>query len=341
MFYDLNIRSKGRDRDRQLLLKRSLELGWSCIAWNTILTGKLSSQNIAPAPPIELEVAQLKDVLKQRSLVDSKLILGTTDQIGLKIRQMNRLSIIIDDVAEAQSLTVGNELIRQYDIIAVTPGNAKVFAFLCKTADVDIISLDFSRKIPFQLNKKMIDEATRRGIYFELCYSIMLGCPSSRREMMSSSRTLVQYLRGRNILFSSGGDTANQLRGPADVMNVANILGLHNENAFNSIAKSSALVLKHACCRKLRYLPNEIITAEEFHLRWPELKIPDHEKNVESSSPSRKRARIMRADNDDDDYHIDDNEAQELESHNEPTDSLTRVDIQIQEGVGDDDYLAF
>jgi ribonuclease P/MRP protein subunit RPP1 len=59
---------------------------------------------------------------------------------------------------DAQSLTIGNETLKNFDIIAVCPGNIKVFAYLCKTAEIDIISLDFTHRLPFGLNKKLIDE---------------------------------------------------------------------------------------------------------------------------------------------------------------------------------------
>ena len=312
MYYDLNVRGR-QQRDRVALLKRGLELGWDCVAWNTVLAGKLSSataQQTKPLPIVELDLMQRRELLVHCALVRPMLDLaaaaaavpGGVAQPLLQMRQLSRLSIILDDVADAQALTIGNEVVKQFDIIAATPGNAKVFAHLCKTADIDVISLDLTRRLPFPLNKKLIDEAVGRGVCFELCYSGMLSSSGARREMLSSSRTLVQYLRGRNVILSSAADSLAQLRGPADAMNVAFVLGLGAENALAAVARNAALVVRHACCRKLRYLPLEIVSQAEFHSRWPELKLPPPPQPKPASSKKRQR------DDDDDDDDGDDSD---------------------------------
>ena len=296
VYFDMNVRARAtRDRERQLIVKRALELGWDAICWSTAITGKLTAQ-CKPAPAVELDVMKRREALQQRALVDFAMPLtvgessngsissssssrsSSSDSNSARLpalRQLSRLSVTLDEVADAQSLTIGNEVVRQFDVISACPGNAKVFAFLCKTADVDIISLDLSRRLPFSLNKKLVDEAVARGVSFELCYSALLGASGPRREMMSSSRTLVQYLRGRSLVLSSGADAAGLLRGPADVANMAVVLGLSAENAERTVALNAALVARHAVRRKLRYLPSELVTATEFRRRWPEIALKD------------------------------------------------------------------
>jgi ribonuclease P/MRP protein subunit RPP1 len=247
----------------------------------------------------------------------------------LKLRQLNRLSVTLDDLADAQSLTIGNEVVQMFDVIAATPGNAKVFAYLCKTADIDIITLDLGRRIPFQLNKKLIDEAVARGICFELCYSVILGSSASRKEMLSSSRTLVQYLRGRNLIFSSNADSVGQLRGPADVMNIAFSLGITAEFSVHTITRNSAQVVRHAACRKLRYLPAEIIAGADFQTRWPELMLPDLQLLLQPQSSSKKRQRDQELD-------------EEEQEHEEVAEVESEVALPggIEQGDGDD-FLSF
>lgn len=73
-----------------------------------------------------------------------------------KIRQLHRISLSIDEVSDAQYLTSGNETLKSFDIVAACPRNAKAFSHLCKQAHIDIINIDFTHKIPFQLNKKLV-----------------------------------------------------------------------------------------------------------------------------------------------------------------------------------------
>ena len=334
-YYDLCVRvkaSKG-EKDQQASVRRLLELGWEVVAWNVILSGRISVAHpgvVKPLASVELDTVQRREILPHCSLVNSRLEL--TSNPTLQLRQLSRLSVLLDDIADAQALTIGNDIVRQFDIIAATPGNAKVFAHLCKNSDIEIISLDFSHRLPFQLNKKLIDEAVGRGICFELCYSAMLGSSAVRREILSSSRTLITYLRGRNFILSSCADSIGLFRGPADVMNLAVALGLNQENAMHSVSRNAALVIKHAASRKLRYLPSEIVGLSEFKTRWPELLLPEP-----PISNSKKRARD------------DDVDEEEPEAQNEDTelfDGSDEIEEEGIEGAGDktsvgSDYLAF
>lgn len=341
-YYDLSVRAKSssRDRDRQYLVKRALELGWDCIVWNTTLGGKLSAASAAqqcrPVAPVELDAMQRRDVFLHRSLVKADLNLSPDAEAAtLHLRQLTRLSATFDDLADAQALSIGNEIVRQFDIIAASPGNAKVFSHLCKTADIDIISLDLTRRLPFQLNKKLIDEAIARGICFELCYSVILGSSACRKEMLSSSRTLVQYLRGRNLIFSSNADSVGQLRGPADVMNIAFSLGITAEFSVHTITRNSAQVVRHAACRKLRYLPAEIIAGTDFQTRWPELMLPDLQLLLQPQSSSKKRQRDQELDEEEQEH---EDVAEEESEPNQPNE--VAVPGGIEQGDGND-FLSF
>lgn len=72
-----------------------------------------------------------------------------------KLRQFTRVTLVIDDIAEAHAIP-GYDWIKQFDIIAVCPGNLQVFAHLCKCSDIDIITFDFTHRIPFAINKKLV-----------------------------------------------------------------------------------------------------------------------------------------------------------------------------------------
>lgn len=213
--YDLNMRLKStREKDTKLAVKRLYELGWDCVAWTTLANGKVSGNQIKPMKSVALEPIQKRDALELRSLVNSR-------SAEADIRQISRITVTVDDVIDAQTLTSGNAILNNFDIVAVRPGNLRVMAYLCKTAEIDIISLDFTRRLPFATNKKLLDEAVKRGIHFEIIYSPLIGTASGpRQEVFSNTRVLIQYLRGRNILLSSGADSIGQIRGPMDVNNI-------------------------------------------------------------------------------------------------------------------------
>lgn len=213
--YDLCVNLKSsKEKDLKLAIKRVFELGWDCVAWTTSVNGRVTGNHIKPVRNVIMEPIQRRDALELRSLTNSKSTI--TD-----VRQLNRITITVDDMMDAQMLTLGNTTLNSFDIIAVRPGNIKVMTHLCKTADIDIITLDFTHRLPFSINKKLLDEAVMRGIHFEILYSPILGIASGvRQEIFSNTRVLIQYLRGRNILLSSGADNIGQFRGPMDVCNI-------------------------------------------------------------------------------------------------------------------------
>ena len=127
--------------------------------------------------------------------------------------------MVVDELPEAQAIHSSNEVLNQFDIVAVTPGNQKVLALCCQQANVDIISIDFRNK-SLNLNKKLLDTAVQRGVCFELLYAPLLAANGGRQQIISNSKVLIQYLRGRHLILSSGCETLGGLRGPRDAMNI-------------------------------------------------------------------------------------------------------------------------
>lgn len=303
--YDLCVEPKNRVKDRQLILRRSYELGWDCIAWNVRASGKVNSSSIVhlkPVVDVSLDVIQLREAALKRRLVvpagryqsESQKAKASEGGVNLKaLRQVSRLTVYPGDVMDAQTLTLGNEALRKFDIVAACPVDGKVFSFLCTTAEVDIISLDWAHA-PFPFHKKLLDAAVARGITFEVCYAGMYGTSATiRKKIMSGVHELLQYLNGRNVVLSSGADTPSGLRGPMDAANIGAVLGLSKKNAEGACSCSCARVMQRALQRKLGYLPLEIISSDEFHQRWPEkslrsTKAPTNEMPHASSSSSKR-----------------------------------------------------
>jgi len=148
------------------MVKRVYELGYDVMAWTTAHHGKVTMQ-VKPIKAMPLDMISRREALQTRALTMASPSEAASVGAGTlqppcdteAVRQLSRLSLTVDELVDAQTLTVGNEALGQFDIVSVTPGNAKVFSYLCKSAEIDLISLDSSHKLPFALNKKLIDEA--------------------------------------------------------------------------------------------------------------------------------------------------------------------------------------
>lgn len=269
-FHDLNIRARSvRDKDRQLLLTRAFDLGFSTITWSINHFGQLSQSShvdIKSLAALNVDFIQRPNGGQLRSFAYFH-----KSSIDANMKQLSRITITVDDTTHAQVITSGNEILRNFDIVAVCPGTSQVLSFLCKNADVDIITLDFTHKLNFQLNKKLLDIAVKRGVYFEILYSPLLTSPATRRQILSNCRILIKYLHGKHIILSSGAETMEQLRGPMDVVNMGELLGLTREQARKAISESCLSVLRHALSRRLQFLPLEILSSDAFVARWPGL----------------------------------------------------------------------
>ena len=277
MHYDLHLRSKaGNEREKVRIVQRAYALGYDCICWDTSVIGKVTKSTAFPAL-VAIDAAfifQSQHAIKERSLCPDKAQMSMNS-----FRQLRRVTVTVDEMTDALTLNLANESLHDFDIIAARPGNQRVFQYLCSTAEIDIISIDFAHRNNLSMNKKLLDEAVRRGIHFELQYAAFLHSPAIRREMLNTTQVMLQFLRGRNVIITSAADSANQLRGPFDVMNLGAVLGISEENAGRAISQNCSLVLKHAAKRRQRLLPTETISSEEFHRRFPELRFKDKLEN--------------------------------------------------------------
>ncbi|XWS74204.1 hypothetical protein CRYUN_Cryun02cG0195800 [Craigia yunnanensis] len=112
---------------------------------------------------------------------------------------------------------------KTYEIVAVRPLNQNVFDHACEKTKVDIISIDFSDKVPFRLKLPMVKAAIK---------------------------LLVDWTREKNLIFSSAAPSVCEVRGPNDVANLATLLGLSIERAKAAISQNCRNLLASALRRK-------------------------------------------------------------------------------------------
>ncbi|OLY80576.1 Ribonuclease P protein subunit p30 [Smittium mucronatum] len=169
-----------------------------------------------------------------------------------KFTILRRISIKISDPSQNYSLTSNNNTLNEYDIVSVIPETEKAFSCACNGSfeAVDLISIDFSCRLPFILKLKTISQAISKGFFFELSYSEAISDSSKRRFWLSNSISLIGASRGSNLVFSSGSPSYFDLRSPYDVTNLFTLAGISASDSKQSLSESPRLCLIHSFDRR-------------------------------------------------------------------------------------------
>ncbi|KAF9675299.1 hypothetical protein SADUNF_Sadunf09G0017600 [Salix dunnii] len=250
-FFDLNIPQDITKTTRIKLAVKAMELGYSGIAYNRSIKGIMSDHDRCSIPLLSLST--LLDVAP--SLAFS--VNFHRDLLGIPrsspFRQYTRLTVSADTPSQAQVLNSGNPVLKTYDFVAVKPLSQTAFDHACLKAEVDIIAIDFSEKLPFRLKLPMVKAAIERGVYFEITYSDLIADIQVRRQMIPSAKLLVDWTRGKNIILTSAACSVNDFRGPYDVANLSSLVGLSMERAKTAISKNCRNLIGNALRKKHFY----------------------------------------------------------------------------------------
>jgi ribonuclease P/MRP protein subunit RPP1 len=175
-------------------------------------------------------------------------------KLPLPLRQYTRLTLVLDDPQQNYGINSGNEVVRSYDLLAVQPETEKMFISACTSLDVDIICFDLSGRIPFAIKAGYIRQALQRGVSFEIIYAPVVVDSTARRNAIGGARMLLRLALGKGgLLISSGAEGVWQLRAPADVLNLAGLLGVTGERRKECLVKIPEAVFMHAASRKHTY----------------------------------------------------------------------------------------
>ncbi|KAL6011166.1 hypothetical protein ACLOJK_001610 [Asimina triloba] len=260
-FFDLNIpflpedaadsSNLGRKKARLKLVVKSMELGYCGVAYNRCIRGVMSDSDRCTIP-----LLPLSSLLKAAPTL-SFAVRFHRDLLGVPVdspfRQYKRLTVSVDSAAHAAALNSGNPVLKTYDLVAVRPLNQAAFDQACKVSEVDLITIDFSQKLPFRLKLPMVKAAIERGVYFEIMYSNLISDVNVRKQTIPSAKLLVDGTRGKNLIFSSAALNATELRGPNDVANLSSLLGLSMERAKAAISKNCRSLITNALRKKQYY----------------------------------------------------------------------------------------
>ncbi|KAL4335083.1 hypothetical protein GQ457_07G033990 [Hibiscus cannabinus] len=257
-FFDLNVpytdptpANKANSVAKSTRIKiviKAMELGYTGIAYNRTIRGVMSDRDRCSIPPLSLSSLLNIAPFLSSSVNFHRDLLGVPR--SSPFRQYTRLTVCIDTASQSQALNSGNPVLKTYDIVAVRPLNQNAFEHACEKSEVDIISIDFSDKLPFRLKLPMVKAAIKRGVYFEITYSDLIVDVHQRRQVISNAKLLLDWTRGKNIIFSSAAPSVCEVRGPNDVANLASFLGLSMERAKAAISKNCRSLLTNALRRK-------------------------------------------------------------------------------------------
>lgn len=113
-----------------------------------------------------------------------------------QLLQYSRLLLVTDDVNAAQQALAKPPApaARGYDILSIQPQSERVWAAACSSLDVDVISLDLGRRLPFKLRPAQLKAALARGVAFEIRYSpaLLEGDSSARQAAFAAGSTIAR-----------------------------------------------------------------------------------------------------------------------------------------------------
>lgn len=168
------------------------------------------------------------------------------------MRILKRCNISLTDAASNFRIP---QLQQVYDLVAARPTNEQTLQQACQSLDVDIISLDLSRKFDSYFKFPMLGAAIARGIKIELCYSqgIVSNQPDAKRNLIRNATQLIRVTRGRGLIFSSEAQSVLGVRAPSDIINLASVWGLGAERGKDGLTKEPRSVVEFARLKRQSY----------------------------------------------------------------------------------------
>eukprot|EP00917_Polyrhabdina_sp_WS-2016_P009626 GHVP01021285.1.p1 GENE.GHVP01021285.1~~GHVP01021285.1.p1 ORF type:complete len:261 (+),score=35.97 GHVP01021285.1:46-828(+) len=161
------------------------------------------------------------------------------------------VSINCHNIEDANFVNKFSKNSRPVDILIVRPTDQRVWFNFVETADVDMISIDFSApEFPFPIKKKQILLAARRNIFFEIRLSDINSSDEARVFFFRNVQTLVRFLPASQVIITSGARKEFEIRSCADREAIASILGFSPKAAKQIGNESFMGLLQRGGARK-------------------------------------------------------------------------------------------
>lgn len=238
-FADLNVPYLDDPRETEKLASKAIKLGFETIA--ICKTHRLKH---------EKGKKNKKTDGGQLSPIDWNVLPAIQDmkKKNPKLKFYSRITVLLDDQSQVHQLS--SEAVQTFDVLAVQPTTEKLYQQACKSLEIDIISLDMSRRLPFHLKFPTVHAAVERGVHFEIIYSTAFGGTTERTQLLAIAMDMVVFTKGKNIIVSSGAEHELDFRGPYDIVNLGLLFRFKEEQSKAAITKNCRAVLFHAQARK-------------------------------------------------------------------------------------------
>ena len=156
-----------------------------------------------------------------------------------KLKILRRCTLHFSDPSQNHRIS---QLSSAYDLFALRPTTEKAFQQACLSLECDIISVDCSQRHPFYFQIKTVKNALLRGIKLEICYAsgvLNTDGGASRRNLISNATQLIRASRGHGLIISSEARRALGCRSPSDIVNLAVLWGLSQEQGHEAVGREA------------------------------------------------------------------------------------------------------
>jgi ribonuclease P/MRP protein subunit RPP1 len=239
-FFDYCINEKCLENNYEHTLKLLHGFGYRTIAINQVIDGNDLEQKKKKKKG-EPREASSDPVPEPHKIIN---VQGCED-----MNIFNRLTIIFSNQEVMHKITKSPNY-KKYHIIAVLPTTTPATLFVCSNFDADIFCFNPENKNHVKRNRKMYKQLIDRGYHFEIPYSPAIEDSSKRKNIIHTAHLYHTYIKSRNVIISSSASSPSLLRGPYDIINLAFIFGLNEQQAKSSITHCGRQVFINSVGRR-------------------------------------------------------------------------------------------
>lgn len=184
--------------------------------------------------------------------------------------QLKRVTVDMTDESQIQTISANNASLTAFDIVAVQPATEKLLLSAIQSTEIDLITFDVTKRLTYRIRTPVARQALDNGIMFEICIGDALTDPQTRKTAISNAKRIVEATKGKNIIITSGTAEPLLLRGPYDLINLANFFGLSTSDARKCLTNNPRELVFHALTRKTHrgVVDMTLITKLDTSLRW-------------------------------------------------------------------------
>ncbi|EGV63516.1 RNA-binding RNA processing protein rpp1 [Yamadazyma tenuis] len=158
-----------------------------------------------------------------------------------------RLTVVVNDSSKLVSF---NKFQNYFDLVAIKPVSEKALQLSIINLNIDLISVALSSRLNFYLKHKIVGQAIKKGVKFEICYDSLISSSSSmsRKHLISNLIQLIRATRSNGVVIAGGCTDAINVRSLNNIVNFFETLGL-KRNKINQFIENSRYVLMNGRLR--------------------------------------------------------------------------------------------